>query len=417
MNFDKLQKSAEEKDRIKPALTNVTKYGERIEVSQPTSNKVDFGSMLQNAISKDKGITTPAIKTDLPTTLPKPLSRISPQGELTDEALNLRTLKPLAVKQEEVKALNVLPSAIGTGLLKAGESLVKSPAYAVAGIMTSEGDSKRYEEANKYKPSLSKLSPETLQSAQRIADATSKFNVYPESVRNFMDKTQDTVSNFQTTGNRILGQTAIAGGQMIPTMLTGGLASAGAGLGVMGAGVYSQSMGEALKKGNDVKKSAGYALGQTAIEVGTEKLFGGIPGLGKGIVSSVIGNKLAKSVGTSTASKLLASIGKSVVSKKALGVIGEGFEEVLAEYLSPIVERATIDPNASNATLAQMAESFVSGALLSTVLQGGSLVLSSGKTISKVEDIQTPQEQEEVNQIIAKKNAITKPLKKMKNCQ
>ena len=328
--------------------------------------------------------------------LPKVLPRYSKAGEETTQALSLAN--PLN-RAENQATLRVLPKAIATGGLKGIESLIKAPAYGVAGLMTSEGDSKRYEESNKYVPKPSTLSPQTLAKAQSIADATKNFNIYPQKVRNFISGTDAEIGNLKTPGNRVLASTLQAGGQMAPAILTGGLAGVAAGYGTLGAGVYSSSMEEALKRGSDVKKSAGYALGQTAVELGTESLFGGIPGLGKGLVSS-----LSKKVGENTASKLVGQISK-VVSGKPLGVIGEGFEETLATYLSPMVERATIDPNADDATLAQLAESFVTGALLSTVLQGGSVVLSSGKNISKPEDVQKldPVEKQEFNSILEQK--------------
>jgi len=331
-----------------------------------------------------------------------PTNRVGKYGEEAMGALLLRSQKTpeqLAFQQKEfAKEVSVLPRTPIAGLAKLPLGIAKAVPAVVASSLAEGGTSKRYEEANKY--TAKPVSAEQMKKAQEIAGFASKISYPGTAIDEFIAKTEKDLQALETPGSRLFGQTLMAAGQMAPVIATGGIAGAGAGLATLGAGVYGQSFGEAVERGSDVKTAGQYAALSSALELATETLVGGIPGLGKGLLSKIIQTpsavNLASRIGVKSASNVFAktasAVGKTLSSKGGrllVNAFGEGIEEVIAEYLAPSIERSTIDPNAPDATIAELAESFAVGGLLSALLGVPSITLSTGKTVTKLDDVDT----------------------------
>lgn len=354
---------------------------------------INFDDLLNQAKEKQSGINFGSVmaqakqKTVQPIKAPpKALPRYSKVGEETTLSYT---------HTEEDKSMGkLLPRAIGAGLASGGLNVARAIPSTIAASLADGGTSKRYEESNQYltKP----VNAKQMELANKIADIAKNISYPGTKLDTFISDTQKDVGELKTPGNRIFAQALMAGGQMAPAIATGLVAGPAIGMSAFGSQVYGGAFKEALDRGADTKTAGDYALGQTLLEVGTETLVGGIPGLGKGLISKLAksagAKNLATKAGIDAAGKLLGkatnALFASRTGKVLLNALGEGGEEVIAEYLSPFIERATIDPNAPDATTNQIAEAFAIGGLMSFLLQGGGINLSDGRTVT-AEDVQT----------------------------
>lgn len=110
---------------------------------------------------------------------------------------------------------------------------------------------------------------------------------------------------------------------------------------------------EALNDGASLNQALAYGAGSGLTEVGTEKMFGGIPGLNEGVA------KLGS---------------KSRILNKAFDVLGEGVEEATSTLINPYLKRATYDKNAKNATAQELWDSAKGGMALAGIMQGANAV-------------------------------------------
>lgn len=108
---------------------------------------------------------------------------------------------------------------------------------------------------------------------------------------------------------------------------------------------------EALNDGASLNQALAYGAGSGLTEVGTEKMFGGIPGLNEGVA------KLGS---------------KSKILNKAFDILGEGVEEAASTLINPYLKRATYDKNAQNATAQELWDSAKGGMTLAGIMQGAS---------------------------------------------
>lgn len=106
---------------------------------------------------------------------------------------------------------------------------------------------------------------------------------------------------------------------------------------------------EALQDGASLNRALAYGAGSGLTEVGTEKMFGGIPGLNEGAINTGGG-----------------------VLGRALDILGEGVEEAASAFVNPYLKRATYDKNAQNATAQELWDSAKGGIALAGVMQGAS---------------------------------------------
>lgn len=193
---------------------------------------------------------------------------------------------------------------------------------------------------------------------------------------------QDIESRYQPDKTaQFIGSLGEAAGAMLPTiaagLATGGMSagtaigkgaamtaqaaqaagkvSSGAGLVTMLPSVMGSSTRQAINEGADIDKALTYGALSGALEVGTESLFAGIPGMKSGTVSDIIKR-----------------ITQNPVAERALDIAGEGAEEVISGAVSPILQRLTYNENAKNASANELLAQFLSGALLSGAMQGAS---------------------------------------------
>lgn len=119
-------------------------------------------------------------------------------------------------------------------------------------------------------------------------------------------------------------------GSMIPTILGGGYASTA-------ITAFGSAAEQALNEGASLQEATLYGIGNSAIEIGTEALTGGIPGLkGSFSLDSLVAKKLLKQEGLEAVSK---SISKAII-KAGYKMAGEAGEEALASLLQPLLRKA-----------------------------------------------------------------------------
>ena len=299
----------------------------------------------------------------------------------------------LGILGRTVKEL--LPS-IGKGITSAADDV----ADALTGSLTYNLTRSRAESQGSY--SLM----EAAKSAKKNYENVSSKHVLGNKVANWekevderqaaiaTDNPDSKLATYATKGLE-LGESV---GRMLPSvglsLATGGVtgvAAAGqiAGLGTMALASYDNSFDRSIAEGYDAASSGKKALGDAMLETGTELLFGGIAGLGKGVVNKATLDTFTKTVakvGASEAaeqatkrfgvkntvlalSKMTVKAAEIAETKTVKGLFlrsfGEGAEEMISEALSPFIERATTNPKADYATIEEILEAGVGGALVS----------------------------------------------------
>ena len=127
-------------------------------------------------------------------------------------------------------------------------------------------------------------------------------------------------------------QIASGAGNMVPSMVLGGLGGAGVGTAAMGLNAFGSGVNQAIEDTDDLTKARMYGLANAGTEMLTEKMFGAIPGLGKGILDNPLSNALkgVESSGLRKAGRVLGDF------------VGEGAEEyastVIDEFLKDIYQ-------------------------------------------------------------------------------
>jgi len=166
----------------------------------------------------------------------------------------------------------------------------------------------------------------------------------------------------RNASNFMRGVYDVAGGigGMVPS-IAANLLLPGSGLPVMFTYAAGAATEEALKSGADNATALMYGAAVGGIEVFTEKMFGGIPGLGKGGVDAAVTKaiqKYATDTSTQVAMTYLAS------------ALGEGFEEFFAEFADRWANELLIktDDRTLGETFDDAMYSFLIGALTSAVL-------------------------------------------------
>lgn len=139
-----------------------------------------------------------------------------------------------------------------------------------------------------------------------------------------------------------------SGARMIPSIAAGP-----AGMGLIYADSAKSGTAEALRDGANLDQAMLYGTGSGLTEVGTEKMFGGIPGLNEGVA------KLGS---------------KSRILNKAFDILGEGVEEATSTFVNPYLKRATYDKSAQNATAQELWDSAKGGMTLAGIMQGANTV-------------------------------------------
>ena len=298
------------------------------------------------------------------------------QGSGAGRAPAQRTVKsapPAALPESKGKALT-LPKAGERGFLAGGVSVEGSPFLygserAAAALLGAGEGVTDFIGSGFYKgvqgiSSLGGLAPNPVSEwAGRNADAFLENSVtrdYEESIRERYRPSQGAEN---VTG---IGQAIV---QMLPGIgASKAVSAAGKGLNAAQAISRGENVGRALfglqAAGNAASqaKAEGATSGQAlafgaasgALETAIEGIAGGIPGLGGGKVEQIA-----------------EAVKASPLVSRALGIAGEGGEEALSTALTPYLQRAIYDPDAPNATLGEIGQSALMGAVAARVLQGG----------------------------------------------
>lgn len=317
-----------------------------------------------------------------------------------------RTVKsapPAALPESKGKALT-LPKAGERGFLAGGVSVEGSPFLygserAAAALLGAGEGVTDFIGSGFYKgvqgiSSLGGLVPNPVSEwAGRNADAFLENSVtrdYEESIRERYRPSQGAEN---VTG---IGQTIV---QMLPGIGASKVVSAaGKGLNAAQAISRGENLGRALfglqAAGNAASqaKAEGSTSGQAlafgaasgALETAIEGIAGGIPGLGGGKVEQIA-----------------EAVKASPLVSRALGIAGEGGEEALSTALTPYLQRAIYDPDAPNATLGEIGQSALMGAVAAGVLQGG--LELPGAISNAASDIRTTRRTIGTNEDIARR--------------
>ena len=156
-------------------------------------------------------------------------------------------------------------------------------------------------------------------------DSVQKHIAYDWTSENIGDPMQEWFKYSYTKDGGILEGIASGVGQMLPavavTLATGGAGAAS--IGTLGASATGNATESAYKDGASYYGGLGYGVASGAVEMATEKLFGGA-------TKNIFGKGMLDDVGES-----IADTGLKRVAKNALG---EGFEEVVAEVANPAVK-------------------------------------------------------------------------------
>lgn len=140
---------------------------------------------------------------------------------------------------------------------------------------------------------------------------------------------------------QLYGNVAQGIGGMVPSIATGMVAGPNAGLALMATGAAGNSTEEALSDGANVSDALSYGIASGAVEVATEKMFGGVPVFGEGWFDDVAKPWIDKTIKSKA--------GRALMSY-AQNALGEGFEEyvseVAGEYLTDLYKAYDGDKNA-----------------------------------------------------------------------
>lgn len=162
-------------------------------------------------------------------------------------------------------------------------------------------------------------------------------------------------------------------GEMLPSVALNAIPVAGQALST--ASFVTSAMGrgaeQALQEGATLEQATKYGVVSGTVEGIIEMASGGVAGVGSGWLSKAF-PKVAGKVSTKLMTK--------PVTRVAMSMIGEGFEEVASEFARPYMERIykskeNIDP----VTMENILQSFAIGALASGIMQGG-MVAVTGRT-------------------------------------
>ena len=130
---------------------------------------------------------------------------------------------------------------------------------------------------------------------------------------------------------------------------------------------------DAYQNGATLEQAATYGTASGALEAGTEMLFGGLAGLGRGVLDSSVGsvvNQAINRLGGTKAGQVMSGLAQNSLVRALADSAGEGVEEVISTALSPYLERAIYDPDAENATAEELVQSALLGAAAGGVFQG-----------------------------------------------
>ena len=106
----------------------------------------------------------------------------------------------------------------------------------------------------------------------------------------------------------------------------------GAGLPLMAAQAGGSAAQDAYQNGATLEQAATYGTASGALEAGTEMLFGGLAGLGRGVLDSSVGsvvNQAINRLGGTKAGQVMSGLAQNSLVRALADSAGEGVEEVI----------------------------------------------------------------------------------------
>ena len=250
---------------------------------------------------------------------------------LKDAAVGmLRTISPLAnaiigQKETSKKIKNIIKSKDKSTF----EKVIQSGLASVG----NEGLDNTYQGVKSALRITGALNP-TLEG--KVADVQDVIDKPAENLRNEVaQELQGYSQPVQTLTN--LGQVT---GNMVPSIAATVITkNPNIGRTIMAAGVKGNTAKDALQSGKvDLETANNMGTAGALTEIGTELMTGGLKVFGKGALDDVAKGFIDKKVGK----PMLNFVGKNL-----LGIAGENAEEIASDLIGTLIERGTIDPNAT----------------------------------------------------------------------
>ena len=176
--------------------------------------------------------------------------------------------------------------------------------------------------------------------------------------RNLEESLNNEAENYNGA-TRLAGNVAQSVGYMLPSIGASMVAGPEAGLAVTGFSSKGTATEEALKKGADLDTAVKIGDIKGITEVGTEMLTGGVNFFGKGVLDDIVEKGITKKVSNKVGQFLL---------KQGYDFAGEIGEEVISDIVGTLVDKGTVDPNATY-TVDDLGETAVTTLLTTTVLK------------------------------------------------
>jgi len=210
---------------------------------------------------------------------------------------------------------------IANALNYAGQEMTRGQLMEQQSVMS--GLPGQQEIADSSAKTLQEVKDRGLQSVEETYD-TLGIKAVGKAGRAIQDFAQKAAQHAQASGKvaSALAQTANGVGGMIPSILSN-LVIPGSSLWVMGAQAAGNATEEALAAGAQDEKAVLYGGAVAAVEVLTEKMFGGIPGLNVGSLDDAVENLIKKNIGSEAAQRAVLFLADA---------LGEGAEEFISEF-------------------------------------------------------------------------------------
>lgn len=345
-----------------------------------------LGDTWNNSFTRNNGLSFSNVVTDL--------------ANLFDASNNVAKSVPVigdAVKAKEVARDTLVNAAtnLGTGAMKS----LEGTADLISDWVVNPAEQK-INYAVDYLKSGKKVADENLKDLKKMQQRDIKRDLTKEfqDTVGYTDIVDDLEKNSLIKRDNLAGQVTQAVGGMVPALVMGqafagaeptlqsteglsGLNKAKVIAGNMGKSFTSQmpsnimlstssygsGMEEALKNGATIEQARMYGIGNSAKEMATEWITGGIPGLGgKGGLDLPAEKLIDKTTGkikneyAKAFAKTLANYGYKFV--------GEGLEEGLSEILDPYLKNATYS-NGEKINWQEVFSSFIVGGLTGGILE------------------------------------------------
>ena len=210
---------------------------------------------------------------------------------------------------------------IGNALNYAGQEMTRGQLMEQQSVMSGlPGQQKIADSSGKL---LEDMQQRGLQSIEQTADTLGLTGI-SKAGKWVQDFAQTAAEHSAASGKvtRAFAQTANGVGGMVPSILSN-IAVPGSGLWIMAAQAAGNATEEALKAGAKDELAVIYGGAVAAVEVLTEKMFGGIPGLNIGSLDKGIENIVKRQIGSEAAQRAILFL---------VDALGEGAEEFISEF-------------------------------------------------------------------------------------